>query len=227
MGYVVGRPFTEERPRSGDGITGERVHLMDATLQFSPHPPTCPLCGRAARIARVTERFFVDCPHCSTFLITEEGWHSLLNAPLTAREVANVASYNWEWSPCWSLDKGLCDLNEVNVRNMGRLWRKDDHHRLFQVLLRVLENTFDQRPFVLEFDDPMYLGMTASASPDDLRQLVVSPGVALFLPVIEDYGRAIRTCVSNEAISIMVLPLQIAPGIARTLNLDALRRRVA
>lgn len=200
---------------------------MDATQQFEQVLPTCPLCDRHARIARVTERLFVDCRHCSTYLITDDGWRALMDHPLSPREVANIASYNWEWSPYWGLDKGLCDLNEINVRGMGLFWHKSDHHRLFQVLMRVLVNTFRQRPFVLKFDDPMYLGMTASVSPDELRQFVVTPAVAHFLPVIEDFGHAIRTCVSNDAMHFMRIPLQIAPGIAHTFNLDALRKRVA
>jgi hypothetical protein len=200
---------------------------MDATPRFLPNQPSCPLCGRTARLGLLTELVFVDCRHCSTYLIDEDGWRSLIADPLPPAEVASIASYNWEWSPCYGLDKGLCSLTAVNVRAMGRLWQKSDHHRFCQVLLRVLHNTHHQRPFVLEFDDPMYLGMTASTKPEDLRDLVVSGSRGHYLPIIEDHGRAIRTYVSDHAMTLMSIPLSIAPGIAHAFNLRALRKQVA
>lgn len=200
---------------------------MDVTPRFASPRLNCPLCTRAALVARATECHFIDCLHCSTFLVTDEGRHSLLNDPLPAREVANIASYNWEWSPCWDLDNGLCELNEFNVRRMGKHWRKKEHHRFCQVLLRVLYNTYRRKRFMLEFDDPMYLGMTASVSPDELREFVLSAGRSYYLPVIEDHGRAIRTCISEESMALLSIHLQVAPGISRAFNLDASRKRVA
>jgi len=179
----------------------------------------CPLCCRPARSARCDNLNFIDCCHCSHYRIDDEAMHGLYADPLPPDQVAAIAFYNWEWP--------TCELNAVNVRSMGRFLWQDEHHRFCQCLLRVLHNTYAQRRFLLRLDNPMLLGITASPSPAALRELVTKFGAGRFLPVLKDNGSSIVSFVSDDAVSLMSLPVRVAPGIVHAIDLDGLRGRAA
>jgi len=175
---------------------------------------TCPFCLRPARTACLGGLSLYDCQHCSHYRIEEEAIHSLFADPLPPREVANIAAYNWQWP----VD---APFNAVNIRAIGRLRRESDHHLFFQCLLRVLYNTYEQRLFTLRFDNPMLLGVSGSASPSDLRDLVKHN--SFFLPFYRDLGTKIQTFVSDDAVSIMSIPVLVAPGISAAVDLEGFR----
>jgi len=179
----------------------------------------CPLCSRPVRTGRGSDFTFIDCRHCSHYRIDAAGMLSLYANRLPPDQVAAIASYNWEWP--------TCELNAINVRNMGRFWLQDEHHRFCRVLLPVLYNTYRQEHFTLSFDDPMLLGCTASQSPIALRAFVTGPGRDSYLPIFRDHGHSIETVVTDHAMVLLNIPVTIAPGIAHAINLDALRKRVA